>query len=499
MTNVFPDSGNGGVLVRNPDGTPIPVTNVPNAYVPLPAFTTNCQMTYLQDDCFSRVAPAQVNAIVSELICFAEGLTPNGEWDCSSLCNIRTAFEAFMADFASQQIGDQLCEVIDGDGTEATARLIYCTDGVAKGLPITGDNGLLTLMFSAICGTPIELSTTPGTTLLYCDGDGNVKKLTLGSIQLFRGEYVQAYTYTTNMMVRRQGKLYSPNANIPGGTPFAIGTTGETWYEVSPAGAAPPFDITQSHLKNSIVTVNGKYYAANEDIPANTPFVVGTSGLTWREVDLTNAFILEHDPTVDYQRYAVVTKDGSLYRATNGAIAASAFNPNQWELIGGERNIWRGPHVQALAYRKDDVVVKDNLIYAANNDIPAGTLFTVGTSGATWKQLGTKNQMEISFSVTGGWTINETWLVYPVRQDEPFTLPANLSGSAFSIVSGALVDGSLSLRKNGVEFGMLVIASNVITVTSAQTSFAPGDTFSIMGVTAATFDAIGFNLLGTTP
>lgn len=499
MTSVFPESSNGGVVVRNPDGTPIPVTNVPNAYVPLPEFTTSCQMLYLQDDCYSRVAPAQVNAIVSELICFVEGMTPNGEWDCSSLCNIRTAFEAFMADFASQQIGDQLCEVIDGDGTEATARLIYCTDGVAKGLPITGDNGLLTLIFSAICGSDIEPSTAPDTTLLYCDGDGNVKKLTLGSIQLFRGEHVQAYTYTPNMMVRKNGKLYSPNANIPANTAFVIGTTGATWYEVSPAGAAPPFDLTQSHLKNSIITVNGKYYAANEDIPANTPFVVGTSGQTWREVDLTNAFILEHDPTVDYQQFAVVTKDGSLYRATNGAIAASAFDPNQWELIGGERNIWRGEHVQALAYRKDDVVVKDNLIYAANNAIPAGTLFTVGTSGATWKRIGVKNQIELSFSVTGGWAINETWLVYPVRANEPFTLPANLAGSAFSIVNSAPVNGSLSFRKNGVEFGTLTITVGAIAVTTTQTSFAPGDTFSIVGLTAATFDAIGFNLLGTTP
>lgn len=499
MTNVFPEPSNGGVAVRNPDGTPIPVTNVPNAYVPLPAFETSCQMLYLQDDCYSRVSPAQINAIVSELICFAEGLTPDGEWDCSSLCNIRTAFEAFMANFASQEIGDQLCDVIDGDGTEATARLIYCTDGVAKGLPITGDSGLLSLVFSAICGTDIELSTTPGTTLLYCDGDGNVKKLTLGSIQLFRGEHVQAYTYTTNMMVRKNGKLYSPNATIPVNTPFVIGTTGATWYEVSPAGAAPPFDITQSYLKNAIVNVGGLYYAANDDIPADTPFEVGTTGATWREVDLTNAFILEHDPTVNYQRYAVVTKNGSLYRATNGAIAASAFNPNQWELIGGERNIWRGPHDQALAYRTDDVVVKDNLIYTANNNIPAGTLFTVGTAGATWRQLGTTGEMELSFSITGGWNVNETWLVYPVRANEPFTLPANLAGSAFSIVSTTIVDGSLSLRKNGIEFGTFDIVGSVITVTSAQTAFAPGDTFSVMGVTAATFDAIGFNLLGTTP
>lgn len=499
MTNVFPDSNNGGVVVRNPDGTPIPVTNVPNGYVPLPAFSTNCQMMYLADDCYSRVAPAQINAIVSELICFAEGLTPEGEWDCSSLCNLRTAFEAFIENFQSEQIGEQLCDVADGAGTEATARLIYCTEGIAKGLPITGDNGLLSLILGAICGSEIELSTTPGTTLLYCDGDGNIKKLTLGSIQLFRGEYVQAYTYTTNMMVRRNGKLYSPNATIPANTPFAIGTAGATWYEVSPAGAAPPFDITQSYLKNAIVNVGGLYYAANEDIPANTPFVVGTTGLTWREVDLTNAFILEHDPTVDYQQFAVVTRNGSLYRATNGAIAASAFDPNQWELLGGERNIWRGEHNQALAYRQDDVVEKDNLIYAANANIPAGTLFTVGASGATWRQLGTKNQIKISFSVTGGWAVSETWLAYPVLDEDAFTLPANLVGSAFSIINATGVDGSLSLRKNGIEFGTITIASSVITVTSSQTSFAPGDTFSIMGVTAATFDAIGFNLLGTTP
>lgn len=497
MTSVFPEPNNGGVNVRNPDGTPIPVSNVPNAYVPPAGFSVSCNITYLSDDCYSRVSPAQVNAIVSELICFAEGLTPDGEWDCTSLCNIRTAFEAFIQSFQSGQLGDQLCGVPDGAGLEPTARLIYCADGNALGLPITGDDSLLALMFAAICGAPVEASTTPGTTLLYCDGDGNVKKLTLGSIQLFRGEHVQAYTYTTNMMVRKNGKLYSPNAAIPPGTPFAIGTTGETWYEVSPAGSAPPFDPTLGYPKNSIVNVNGSYYAANEDIPPGTPFEVGTTGLTWREVDLTNAFILEHDPALDYQQFTVVSKSGSLYRATSGAIGAGPFDANQWELLGGERNIWRGPHDQALNYRKDDVVVKDNLIYAANNNIPAGTLFTVGASGATWRQLGTKNQLEVAFSITGGWNVNEVWLVYPVRAGEPFTLPADLAGSAYAIASSAPVNGSLSLRKNGVEFGTITITLGAIAVTSAQTSFAPGDTFSIMGITVATFDAIGFNLLGT--
>lgn len=43
------------------------------------------------------MTPAQVNAIVSELLCLAATLDPDGNWDCDDLCNLSAAFTAWAA------------------------------------------------------------------------------------------------------------------------------------------------------------------------------------------------------------------------------------------------------------------------------------------------------------------------------------------------------------------------------------------------------------------
>lgn len=45
-------------------------------------------------------------------------------------------------------------------------------------------------------------------------------------------------------------------------------------------------------------------------------------------------------------------------------------------------------HDQTKAYSANEVVVKDNIIYAANDVIPADTAFSEGESGATWRVIG---------------------------------------------------------------------------------------------------------------
>ena len=55
-------------------------------------------LTALPTNCDARIEPEQINAIVSELLSFAECLDPDGPWDCTKLSNLCKSFREW-ADF----------------------------------------------------------------------------------------------------------------------------------------------------------------------------------------------------------------------------------------------------------------------------------------------------------------------------------------------------------------------------------------------------------------
>jgi len=96
---IFPDLVSaGGVIYRDAAGVPLAPPNVQNAYSPLPPFViAPCDASALPSDCDARIEPRQVNAIVSELLSFAECMDPTGTWNCDSLQNLCAAFSAWVA------------------------------------------------------------------------------------------------------------------------------------------------------------------------------------------------------------------------------------------------------------------------------------------------------------------------------------------------------------------------------------------------------------------
>lgn len=492
MASVFPDQMNGGTVVRDANGNPVPAPNVQNAYIPASDFTVTCTFTMLAGDCFSTVAPSQMNAVVSELLCFAETLDPDGTWDCTTLCNISTAFTTYMENFSSAAIGDQICGLPTGDGSEAAPRLIYCYDGNAFGLPITGDDSLLNIFFDALCSSEVEPANYADAMVLYCGTDG-LKKTSVFAIQLFRGEYVQAYSYTTNQMVRRNGALWSPNATIPAGTPFEVGTTGATWYEVSPS-AAPVWQQANGYKKDDVVIRNGIFYAANADIAAGTAFTVGTSGATWRVIDPNRVRILDFSTAKTYRKDEVVAVGGLIYRARLD-VPAGAYDPAQWELISGERNVYRGEWVGADAYLQSDMVLRNDRLYVANSNIAAGTPFIVGMVANQWRRVGVDPNFDIVVNAFAGWQATDVLAMYPAYAS--FALPAGLVGSRVVLEGGSTVTANISIMRNGVEVGQININTGVVTFALATDVQITGgtDTLSLVALDDAVFAAFALNLV----
>jgi hypothetical protein len=117
MAGILPDDVSaGGVVIRDAEGDPTNPANVQNAYSPLPSFLTSCLLTALPSDCTARIEPRQMNALVSELIRFAECLDPDGPWNCDSTDNLCNAFTTWVSEKGTSH-GDGI--TIIGSGTSA--------------------------------------------------------------------------------------------------------------------------------------------------------------------------------------------------------------------------------------------------------------------------------------------------------------------------------------------------------------------------------------------
>jgi hypothetical protein len=92
LPSIFPETAAGGLALRDGSGNPTNPPGVERAHVPAPWYVSNCPITALPSDCTARIEPRQFNAIVSELLSFAECLDPDGPWNCASLRNICDAF-----------------------------------------------------------------------------------------------------------------------------------------------------------------------------------------------------------------------------------------------------------------------------------------------------------------------------------------------------------------------------------------------------------------------
>lgn len=386
MSSIFPRTNAGGLIVRDPDtGAQIEQPDTFGVDVP-EQLNINCDMTALPEDCRARIEPRQVNAIVSELMNFFVAMSPTEVWDCTKLDNLSVAFQQFVQDIAGNISGTLTCSVSESDGMEPLASLIYCDGTTLKKWSISGEDGILAKVHEMLCGATAGTPSGANDRFVYCDDTGTLRTASFLSMQFYLGEWVQARSYSANTLVRRFGKLWSPHAAIPAGTPFTIGDAGQTWYEVAAPGDAYPYDQTRAYFKDTLIVRGNRYYAANADIPANTAFAQGTAGATWREVYLNNRYIYDHNANLTYAVGAVVVKDGMIYRATT-AIVPGAWNPAQWERISGERNIYRGPWALAEAYVANDVVEYQGDLYAANDAVAANTAFAEGTTGATWRKV----------------------------------------------------------------------------------------------------------------
>lgn len=102
--------------------------------------------------------------------------------------------------------------------------------------------------------------------------------------------------YGVGAVCLKDGMFYEANADIPAGTVFTEGDTGATWVQVG-GKETPDWDIAAAYKAGDKVYTGSAIWEANEDIPANTTWAMGTAGATWK---LKSGIFSELNSTVDY-------------------------------------------------------------------------------------------------------------------------------------------------------------------------------------------------------
>lgn len=96
---------------------------------------------------------------------------------------------------------------------------------------------------------------------------------------------------------------------------------------------------------------------------------------------------LKYKSTRDYYAGSIVLSgDGLFYEANGDVPSGTSFTEGTtgatWKVVGGKQTPdW----VQSDSYKQGDLVFKSEAIWEANNNIPANTSWSIGTTGATWK------------------------------------------------------------------------------------------------------------------
>lgn len=218
---------------------------------------------------------------------------------------------------------------------------------------------------------------------------------------------------TLAQSIRLRGS-WNPNTNVVNGdllneTLVAGQIAIQIYAQASPypkgsfvyyAPVQPTWNLANSYLKGDKVTKSGQDYIANDDIPANTPFVEGTTGATWSSIDLYATYKSQvvttagpFNPTewtkVSYEGKGPVGLFGDDTTGFAYSIQAdkTGYDLNDdgvlVDMLAGDQVVWTGsawilvPDAQAVK----SVFGRTGVVIAANGDYNAGQITYTRASG----------------------------------------------------------------------------------------------------------------------
>ena len=203
------------------------------------------------------------------------------------------------------------------------------------------------------------------------------------------------FVYKQSEVASSYKPIINPNATLPGATRVGrsiVGTTGLSGVFVGKANNYVDYDGTNFTFN----APNSGERVLLVDNVANIGQTYEFSGTAWNFLSKTTPLATDnYNVSRNYQQNDLVVRNNKIYQANDYVAGGTAFTIGTtgatWKRIS-ELPDW----VLAGVYETGDVVKRDGTLYQANGNIAINTAFVFGTTGATWSGLN-------STSVMGDW------------------------------------------------------------------------------------------------
>ena len=193
--------------------------------------------------------------------------------------------------------------------------------------------------------------------------------------------------------------------------------------------------------------------------------------------------------------YTPVTNDKTTVQTGTNTGLTYTFDGTTWVLSSVKNQLKVYNWLLTDNYKATDLVIYNNAIYQANGDIPVNTVFTTGTAGATWKQLGVSGASEDYYvSATSLVTLNttaqtllsitvtspgryeiETLLDFSLSYNQPIAYYIAKNGTSISQTKGGYqnttASGAIAFTNGKAKAIVNLVAGDIITL-RAYASFA---------------------------
>lgn len=160
----------------------------------------------------------------------------------------------------------------------------------------------------------------------------------------------------------------------------------------SDSGGLNELDQAESYKKDDVVIHQGSFFKANDDIPANTTFVVGITGETWTELDIgADAVIAEYAQANAYIKDQPVRRNGIVHIAKSAIAPGALWSDSDWEPMNVDRSMRVTPpvFVNTNRYVKGEAVIHNDDLYIAESNLTPGDF-----NSANWLRI-TNPKMKI--------------------------------------------------------------------------------------------------------
>jgi hypothetical protein len=324
--------------------------------------------------------------------------------------------------------------------------------------------------------TTILTGTNAGTAYLW---NGTAWTVQSVNSSLPLSNWTLSASYLAGSIVVYNSSIYQANGAVPADTAFVVGTTGATWKLLNSTGSTKSIakytrSTTQTGVAaNSVVICNVAEQLSGTNISVNTTTgsITLTAGVTYRLRGTVG--MISHSSATGAMSYQWWDVTAGAFRGQGGGILSAEGTGQQYAWQSGTAEWVFTPSVTTVVQLRVVGVNNASTIVPQSGASPISN-WKIGAPFIDIEQLGTTNTTAFTGVITNSWTIANSYSSGTIVVKDSFLYQANefiVSGTAFVVgTTGATwkaINPPILTSPNGTNYRLVVANDGTLSTTLA--------------------------------